>query len=88
MAPLVEVEAHVLYAPEKPRPPHKCETGLYVSFEAPTVVQGAVIECRTCGQLWYAEYTEKPGSGSPIYTVFWRKVRWYHFALRKAALER
>lgn len=76
-----------LYAPEPPKPPHKCETGTYVSFEPPRVVQGAVIECRACGQLWSADVAEQPGAGSPIYSVFWRKVRWYHFALRKAALE-
>ena len=76
-----------LYAPEPPRPPHKCETGVYVSWDAPRVFQGAIIECKTCGQLWYAECEDKQGTSGLLYTVFWRKVRWYHFNLKKKAKE-
>jgi hypothetical protein len=76
-----------LYAPEKPKPPHKCDTGMYVSFSRPTVAQGAVIECRSCGQLWYADREDKPGAGSPIFVIYWWKVRWYHFNLKKKAKE-
>lgn len=76
-----------LYAPEPPQPPHKCETGRYVGFDPPSMVQGAVIECKTCGQLWHAEREDKPAGEGYVYTVFWRKVCWYHFDLRKKARE-
>lgn len=76
-----------LYAPEPPKPPHRCDAGMYLGFAHPTVFKGAVIQCKTCGQLWFADRNEKPGAESPIYTIFWRKVRWYHFDLKKKARE-
>lgn len=76
-----------LYTPEPPSEPHKCETGMYVSFDAPRVLQGAVIGCKTCGQLWYAERDDMAGTDKDIYTIYWRKVRWYHFDLKKKARE-
>lgn len=76
-----------LYAPEKPQPPHKCDAGLYVSFEPPSLAHGAVIECKTCGQLWYADVATQPGGSRPVWSIFWRKVRWYHFDLKKKARE-
>lgn len=76
-----------LYAPEPPPEPHKCETGMYVSFDPPKVLQGTVIGCKTCGQLWYAEREDKLAGEGYVYCIFWRKVRWYHFDLRKKARE-
>lgn len=77
----------MLYAPEPPKPPHKCETGIYVSYDAPAVLQGAIIACKTCGHLWYAEHKKEPVSSGQIHTVYWRKVRWYHFDLKKKVRE-
>jgi hypothetical protein len=76
-----------LYAPEPPKPPHKCETKAYVSFDPPRVLQGAVIECRTCGRWWFADVSVKTTGSGAIYTVFWRKVRWYDFYLKKKVRE-
>jgi len=76
-----------LYAPEKPTEPHKCDPGVYASFKAPRVAQGAVITCRTCGQLWFADREDKPAGDGYVYCIFWRKVRWFHFDLKKKARE-
>jgi len=76
-----------LYAPEKPQPPHKCETGMYVAFEPPKVLHGAVIQCKTCARLWYADVAVDHATDRAMWSVFWRKVRWYHFDLKKKARE-
>lgn len=76
-----------LYAPEPTPEPHTCKTGTYISFDPPKVLGGAVIECKTCGQYWYAERDDKAGTDRDVHTIYWRKVRWYHFNLRKKARE-
>lgn len=75
-----------LYAPEPPQPPHRCDDDGYFGFTAPEMRQGAVIECKTCGQLWYADVGTDNGD-PPLWHVFWRKVRWYHFDLKEKARE-
>jgi hypothetical protein len=82
-------EYRTIYEPEElppPAPPHTCRPVDYRGSNKPKYKDRTIIECIECGQFWWASVFTT-GKGEYLdpkrYSIYWAKVRWYHFKLKK-----